>query len=210
MTTGQWRVLLLICSAILLLTSTAYSQSQWKVPNLTELSARDEIARNRTQLSTSDVAILHRVTAHAISACVAGPGPGDPKTTAGLFNELRIRRVLLNNDGEHGLIVQGSAVCMCGATGNCDFWLLDEGAQGSKLVLQAIGIQSFDLTRSLAQDRFNIVTRGHSSASQSWLQKFVFDGNRYRRTSCALMDYMDYSTMQALKTPIVSETRCNP
>jgi hypothetical protein len=99
---------------------------------------------------------------------------------------------------------------MCGATGNCDFWLLDETQPGPKLVLHAIGVQSFAVNESLSYDRFDLVTRSHSSASQSWLQKFVFDGNRYRRTSCALMDYMDYSTMEALKTPIVSKTECDP
>jgi hypothetical protein len=210
MTTDLQRQLFWFCFVIILFAVPGNAQTKWRVPTLTELSARNQLAQSTTSLSAGETAVLRKVTAHAIAACLADPGPGDPHTAAGLFGDLRIKRVSLSNGGARGLIVQGSDVCMCGATGNCDFWLLDETSGEPKLVLHAIGIQSFEVTKSLTLDRFNVVTRGHSSATQSWLQKFVFDGNRYRRTSCALMDYMDNSTMEALKTPTVAETPCGP
>lgn len=186
----------------------AFAQTKWNIPQLHELDWKtDQIGSGKTKLSKSEVRILEDTAAHAIGICMSDPGPGDPHTAAGLFSELRIERVRIGPE-KRGILVQGSAVCMCGATGNCDFWLFDEDWNGIRLVLKTTAIQSFDFEKSISHGYFDLILGSHDSASERYLQQFQFDGNRYRRVGCAQLNYMDYNTMKALKTPSLGLTPC--
>jgi hypothetical protein len=132
--------------------------------------------------------LTHRIT----STCVADPGPGDPKTAEGIFKSLRVGRVDLTSKGDFALVVQGEGVCMCGAVGNCPFWLLSEGPN-PKLLLKAIGIQSFAVQKNRIMARFDLVLGSHDSAMETDLQRFRFDGARYQRIECAIIEWDDES-----------------
>ncbi len=131
----------------LCVSAEAIEQTSWSLPTLKELEQSDAIGTGTTQLSPAEANIVRQITHRVTSACVADPGPGDPKTEDGIFKALRIRRIDLTPKGESALAIQGDGVCMCGAVGNCPFWLLSKGPN-PKLLLKAIGIQSFAIVRS--------------------------------------------------------------
>jgi hypothetical protein len=64
---------------------------------------------------------------------------------------------------------------MCGGVGNCPFWLLSAGPN-PKLLLKAIGIQSFAFQKNPASTRFDLVLGSHDSAMETHIQRFRFDG----------------------------------
>lgn len=185
----------------------ARSQTQWKVPNLIELTESDQIAKGRTPLPANELKFLHHVTAHAIAACAEDPGPGDAHTAAGLLGSLSAKRVPLNNSGEHGLIVQGWGACMCGAVGNCSFWLIAERSDGFKVVLQTFGIQTFQIEKTMSNGHFDVILGSHDSASATDLSLYHYTGKYYRRAACALMSYQD-DNFQPLKVPTITSQSC--
>ena len=185
-----------------------FAQVRWTVPRLRELNWKtDQIGSNRAKFSRSEVRVLKEATAHAIGACLSDPGPGDPHTARELFAQMRAARVELGPK-QGGVLVQGNAVCMCGATGNCEFWLFADETAGLKLVLHTTGIEAFELSRSLSRGHFDLILGSHDSASEKFLQKYRFDGVGYRPVGCALLDYVDYNTMKALKVPRLSPVAC--
>lgn len=172
--------------------SEAAGQITWSLPNLKELDQSNTIWKGTTRLSAEETSLVWQLTRHITSVCVADPGPGDPTTAEGIFRSLRVGRVDLTSRGESALIVQGEGVCMCGAVGNCPFWLLSEGPN-SKLLLKAIGIQSFAVQRSRASTRFDLVLGSHDSAMETDIQRFRFDGAKYQRIGCATIEWDDES-----------------
>ena len=168
----------------------AVGQATWSLPKLKELDQSDAIGRGTVRLSAEEASLLRQLTRHITSACVADPGPGDPKTAEGVFESLRVGRVNLTSKGDSALLVQGDGVCMCGAVGNCPFWLLS-GGPSPKLLLKAVGIQSFAIPKSGANTRFDVVLGSHDSAMETDLQRFRFKGVRYQRTGCATIEWDD-------------------
>lgn len=186
----------------------ASAQSKWVVPNLHFLDwKRDTIGGGKTPLSSSERKALVRITGRKIQGCLSDPGPDDPRTFKGNFENLRIKRVLLSRAGLHGLIVQASGVCMCGATGNCDFWLIAERQSGFDVVLQTIGIQSFEITNTTSTGYFDVVLGSHSSATDTDLSLYHYTGSYYRRAACAFMSYQG-DHFQTLTVPSITPRSC--
>jgi len=160
------------------------------VPNLKELSEKDAIGRGAAQLSPEELGPIKEVTQGAIADCVKDPGPWVPKTAGGIFKALRVKRVVLTADGVKGLVVQGYSSCMCGATGNCPIWIIGEGS-APQLLLHRDGVQNFAVEETHSSDLFDLVFGSHYSAMESYLQRFQFDGSKYRRTGCATLEWSD-------------------
>jgi hypothetical protein len=197
-----WFAILILFSA-----STCLAQRSWTVPKLHELSVRDAIGRGTTNLSSEEFTTLKQETRKIIEDCVKDPAPWDPKTTVGLFNELRAKRVLLTPDGKQGLVVQGFGSCMCGATGNCPIWIIGEDSH-AELLLQSAGIQSFAFQQSQAFDHFDLILGTHDSAMKQDLQRFRFDGSSYRRTGCATIEWSD-EMGNRLQPPRITAVPCS-
>jgi hypothetical protein len=198
--TSCWVIVLLCCM------SECVAQSKWTLPKLQELTQAETIGRNAVQLSDEDTILLKKLTRKIIAECVDDPGPGDPHTVAGTFSRIRVRRVTLTPRGDSGLVVQGSGVCMCGAVGNCPFWLIEE-QQHPRVLMHAIGIQSFAFQKSQTADHFDLVLGSHDSAMVTDLQSFRFDGTKYRRNGCASLEWDDpYGN--ALHPPRITAERC--
>ncbi len=192
-------------TVLLLFASVCIAQSNGTVPDLQWLTQADAISNSR--LSTEETDLLKGLTRKIIAECVNYPGPGDPHTATGIFNLMRARHVQLSQHRDDpGLIVQGSA-CMCGATGNCSFWLISEQAH-PKVLIHAIGIQTFALQKSPAADRFDIVLGQHSSATESILQQFRFDGTAYKRVGCADANWAGPDG-NVLHPPRITPERCD-
>ncbi len=188
------------------LSANAFGQIAWSLPKLKELDQSDSIAKGSIQLSVGELGILRQTTRHAVSACVADPYPGDPTTPNGVFRTLRVARVNLGIQGESALVVQGNGACMCGASGNCPFWLLSEGP-GSKLLLRAEGVQSFSVQRAKSGGPFDLVLGSHHSAMETDIQRFRFSGNAYKLAACATIEWDGYN-LSRLVTPRIIPERC--
>jgi hypothetical protein len=192
----------LCCLTVLLFfNSECLSQSRWAFPKLQWLTQADAISN--ANLSAKETSFLKTLTRKIIADCI--DYPGQPHTTR-IFNSMRVRRVQLSEEGnDPGLIVQGAA-CMCGATGNCSFWLIGEQAH-PRVLLQKIGIQTFAFQKSSTTNHFDIVLGQHSSATESILQRFQFDGTNYKRDGCATAEWADPDG-NALHPPRITPERC--
>jgi hypothetical protein len=187
--------------------SCALAQHEWTVPELQWLSQADELAHSSIQLTSGEKALLKQTTAGIINECVKDPGPWDPKTASGMFALLRVRRVAMAPNGEQGLIVQGNGTCMCGAVGNCPFWLVT-GKSNPRVILDANGIQTFGFQRSTTASHYDLILGRHDSAMATDLQQYRFDGKRYRRQDCALAEWAD-EMGNALPKPRITSRPCS-
>jgi hypothetical protein len=196
-----WCLIAGICCA-----SACCAQGSWTLPKLRELTQADAIKGGAAHLSAKDVALLKQVAKGKIEGCVDNPGPSDPKTARGLFSEFRARRISLAPRGGQGLVVQGSGACMCGAVGNCPFWIIGEGSR-PLVLLETEGIQTFAFQKGTSSGRFDLLLGTHSSAMQTDLQRFRFDGDKYALDGCAEVDWDDVS-LQLLPKPRVTPGKC--
>jgi hypothetical protein len=196
---------ILSCLAVLLFAASGcIAQSKWALPDLQELTQDDAISK--AHLSAEETDFLKNLTRKITAECLAYPGPYDPHTATGVFNIMRVRHVQLSPQGDiPALVVQGSA-CMCGATGNCSFWLIDE-QDHPKVQLQTYGIQTFGFEKSTTANRFDLVLGQHSSATESILQRYKFNGTIYKRVGCADAKWADMDG-NTLNPPQITPGSC--
>lgn len=95
---------------------------------------------------------------------------------------------------------------MCGAVGNCPFWLI-AGETQPELLVSATGIQAFAFQKSPSSDHFDLVLGSHNSAMVTDLQRFRFVGSKYRRIGCATLQWAD-EIGNKLNPPRVTAERC--
>lgn len=192
---------LLLCCALM-----SRAQDGWKIPHLEELTQSDTIKRKSAQLSPEEIRLLKHATQRIVTECADDPGPGDPKTADGNFRQILVRRVTLTSNGESGLLAQGSGVCMCGAVGNCPLWLIRGGKQ-PRVLLHAIGIQTYEFDKRRAAGHYDLILGSHDSAMVTDLQRFRFNGIKYQRAGCAMIEWSDADN-NALSPPKISSLRC--
>ncbi len=168
----------------------AIGQANWSVPKLTELDQSNAIGKGTIQFSAEETSLIRQLARRLASECLADPAPGDPKTAEGIFKSLRVGRVNLTSKGDFALVVQGWGACMCGAVGNCPFWLLS-GGPSPKLLLKAAGIQSFAVQKNRTRAGFDLILGSHDSAMETNVQRFRFNGVREERIECADIEWDD-------------------
>jgi len=169
------------------MTAPSFAQAKWSVPQLQELGPRDQVRSGKAALSPAEKAALRDITGRAIRACLRDPGLEDPTTFGSYLESLTVKRVFLNEAGLHGLIVQGWGDCMCGATGNCDFWLIAEKPSGFDVVLQTIGIQSFQIQKTVSNGYFDVILGRHDSATWAFTTTRGATTGERRARSCLTM-----------------------
>jgi hypothetical protein len=194
-------ILVSLCCA-----SAAIGQTTWPIPKLRELDQSNAIAKGAVRLSVEESRLIRHLTRRTISECVADPGPGDPTTAEGIFRRLRVARVHLTFGADFALVVQGTGTCMCGAVGNCPFWLVSEGSN-PKILLKAEGIQTFSVQEDRASARFDLILGSHDSAMETYIQRFRSEGSEYRRAGCATIDWDD-ETGNQLTPPRITSSPC--
>ena len=170
--------------------SRCLAQHGWVVPKLEELTQADSIKSGRAHLSAEETTLLKQVTREIINKCVKYPGPYDPKTPAEFFGQLRAQRVALTPHGDSGLVVQGFGSCMCGAVGNCSFWIIGASPH-RRVLLEGDGIQTFAFQATQSDGYFDLFLGAHYSAMRTDLERFRFDGTKYRRNGCATIEWAD-------------------
>lgn len=195
-------LLLLLCCVC-----GALGQQKWAVPNLEELDQADALSRGRAQLSPDEEALIKRVTRKTIDECLKYVGPYDPKTASAAFGQLRVKRVELTPHGDTGLVVQSTSNCTCGAVGNCSFWLI-AGGQNPRVALATFGIQIFGFDKVQTAGYYDLVLGRHDSATVTDLERYRFDGIRYRLHDCASGAWSDDDGNMPQK-PQITRTPCH-
>jgi hypothetical protein len=119
------------------------------------------------------------------------------------IRSFRAERLTLN--GIAALAVQPSGSELCGATGNCSFWIVD--LRHRRIVLNAIGVQSFAARSKRPGMMPEIITSSHASAFEHELTLWRVQGSSYRQESCATVDSAN-DDGQTYPTPKVTPHPC--
>lgn len=183
-----------------------FGQQKWGVPRLEELDQADALSRQQAHLSVDEETLIKKVTRKPINECLNYPDPDDPKTASAAFGQLRVKRVELTSHGDTGLVVQPIGGCMCGVVGNCSFWLI-AGGQTPRVVLATFGIQTFGFAKTQTAGYYDLILGRHDSATRTDLERYRFDGARYRLHDCALLAWSD-NDGNMLQKPRITRTRC--
>jgi len=88
----------------------------------------------------------------------------------------------LNRDAIPEIIVHGIGN-ICGAN-NCIHWIFRKAATGYELLLREDAVQMVEPQRSYTKGYRDIIMAQHSSATESYLTLFKFDGRKYKVDSC--------------------------
>ena len=109
------------------------------------------------------------------------------QSSAEINNAMRFFRAeRLTLAGGAALAVQPSGNELCGATGNCSFWIVD--LRHRRVILNAVGIQSFAVGPTQPGGMPEIFTSSHASAYEQELIRWQFQGATYRQESCATVN----------------------
>ena len=102
---------------------------------------------------------------------------------------LEIERVDLNGDGSKEILVRGKNFHLCGATGNCGFWVFEKLRTRPRMLLSASDyVDVSDLGEQVLKTRTNgysdLLLKGHFSAAETGHYTYKFDGQKYIETKC--------------------------
>lgn len=109
--------------------------------------------------------------------------------------------------GSPAVAVQPSGNELCGATGNCSFWVVD--LRHRRVVLNAVGIRSFAISPTRPGAMPDIITESHASSHEQERIRWEFQGSTYRRESCATVDTAS-DDGQPYPTPKITPHPCDP
>jgi hypothetical protein len=121
-----------------------------------------------------------------------------------------VAQVDLNSDGKPEFAVRGFNNYMCGASGNCSFWIYRKAENGYEKILEGV-MQTYNFRCTLHNDYCDIVTYTHDSAFDSSILVYRFDGDKYKIIECGERSY-SYLDKQGRfherKRPLVTFGKC--
>ncbi len=107
----------------------------------------------------------------------AGPDDcADP--TPGQTTKMDAYRV--QNGNETLIAVRGRSTCLCGATGNCEFWVYRSHRGKYEIILHADMVNNFGFLKDRTDGYRDLVLWSHDSAFRSPVRLFQFDGKEYK------------------------------
>ena len=118
---------------------------------------------------------------------------------------------LKQNTKSEFLAVRGINSEICGAN-NCVAWIYKKTQNKYRLLLDAGAISGFEVQKSVTKGYRDVIARGHSSAWESVLALYKFDGKKYRLSQCYNRNYSYLDKdgkLQEVKRPIVKQVKCN-
>jgi hypothetical protein len=120
------------------------------------------------------------------------------------IRSFRAERVTLA--GSPALVVQATGNDLCGASGNCSFWIID--LRHRRVVLDAVGIRSFAILPTRSGGMPVIITGGHASAFEEGVTRWHFQGSSYHYDGCATVTSAD-NDGQPYPTPKIKSYPCD-
>lgn len=175
---------------------SAAAQPNWTTTRVHEIET--QTVKN-TRLSHEQLSQLQTVVGPTLKECSNYPSSFEKKIE---LSDLRMESVVLSPTVK-GYAVQGMGSCMCGATGNCAFWLLDSRLH---LLLDS-DAQGFAVLLPTTHGMHDVVLSLHGSATDSEHTLYRFDGRRYQRSQCADVDFAP-TPERILKNPKVTLEAC--
>lgn len=96
---------------------------------------------------------------------------------------------------------------LCGAAGNCSFWIVD--LTHRRVILHTDAVQSFAVDAPNSHTVPDVYTSTRNSTSESEMIRWQYVGVHYERDSCATLSEADESGAP-LKEPRITSHPCNP
>lgn len=100
-----------------------------------------------------------------------------------------LKYVDLDRDGRKEILVRARTVGLCGAVGNCAFWIIKREQKQLKILLYSSDY--FDITemgRQTLSTRTNgysdVILKGHFSAAETSYSTYKFNGRKYVERKC--------------------------
>jgi hypothetical protein len=123
-----------------------------------------------------------------------------------------VAQVDLNSDGKPEFAVQGFNNYMCGASGNCSFWIYRKTEKGYEKILEADSVKQYNFRCPLGNGYCDVVTFTHDSAFDSSISVYRFDGDKYKIAECGERSY-GYLDKQGhfhnRKQPLITLGKCS-
>ena len=154
------------------------------------------------RLPPADRAIADRLLRSQLGPLFQGEGTEQVNRAIQFF---RVERLSLG--GTPALAVQATGGNLCGATGNCAFWIID--LRQRRVVLRADGVQQFGVDQASKHGLPDVFTGTHESATESELIRWQFIGGSYERAACATSDESDPDG-NPLPQPKTTPHPCDP
>ena len=161
-----------------------------------------ETSGGLTRLPPADRAIAQRLLRSQLGPLFQDEGVEQVNKAIQSF---RVERLSLG--GTPALAIQPSGGDLCGATGNCSFWIID--LHQRRIVLRADGVQQFAVEPGSTRGLPNIITRTHESATEGALVHWRFAGASYEPADCATEDNAD-ADGNPLPQPKITPHPCDP
>lgn len=161
-----------------------------------------EASGGMMRLPSADRAIAERLLRSQLGPLFQGEGIEQMNKTMQFFRAER-----LNLGGTPALAVQANGENLCGATGDCAFWIID--LRQRRIVLRADGVQMFAVEPGSKRGLPNIITRTHESAFEGDLIHWRFTDGNYEPADCATEENAD-SDGNPLPQPKITPHPCDP
>lgn len=104
------------------------------------------------------------------------------------------KRIDLNGDGRKEIILRAQnspkGSFFCGATGNCDYWVIRKDKNGYKIILDAPATEEVRIQGKRTKKYFDLVTRWHGGMMDHSLAFYEYNGGKYTLRKC-FADTMD-------------------
>jgi hypothetical protein len=192
-------------AAVLLvaITPCALAQSfHWDAKKSHELVRKNAI-RFAKELSPEDRSLLLYAIVARLRPGMADLDIQSEKQLLDAAADTRIEVVDLDGDGKPEVIAQSWGDEMCGATGNCAFWIFKKIGSVYKAIL--IGAAQTFAVEETGTNGFRDVTLGlHDSATKSELRLYRFSEGRYHKRGCFDANWAKEVGGPILKKPIIT------
>ena len=122
-------------------------------------------------------------------------GQGSYEESGNCTDMLEVRAIDLNKDGRKEILLRGKNTNLCGATGNCGFWIFErKDGKYRKLLSSSDYIDITEMPnqieKSMTRGYFDILLKGHITAADTDYNYYKFDGREYKQTKCLVNMYV--------------------
>lgn len=104
----------------------------------------------------------------------------------------------VNGDREKEVFLRGRIPALCGAVGNCAFWILQKRGSKYRIILESSDYidrneMGEQLLRTQTRGYTDLLLKGHFSAGETSFSYYKFNGRRYVEARC-LYEVPNYAT----------------
>ena len=114
----------------------------------------------------------------------------------------------LNQDGEKEILLRGNSADLCGAVGNCGFWIFGKKGKNYRKLLSAsdyfeVNEMGDQVKTQMTSGYRDILLKAHWNSSDTVHRTYKFNGQKYIESKC-LVDYYIRGTEPSPKWKFIS------